>query len=80
MNLSCQNNVNEFENIYGSGIGDRSAGIPLFVFNYLDYKIWQKYADELRGKKVEKGKFVIVETSMGKEYGEVVPILMMFPL
>lgn len=55
LNLSCQNNVNEFENIYGSGIGDRSAGIPLFVFNYLDYKIWQKYADELRGKKVEKG-------------------------
>lgn len=39
-----------FSEIYGNGtIG--SSGIPLFVFNYLDYKLWQKYFDELRGEK-----------------------------
>jgi len=40
-----------FTNIYKDG----SASIPLFVFNYTDYKIWKKYADELRGKKLKKG-------------------------
>ena len=25
-------------------------GIPLFIFNYLDYKLWKLYAEKLRGK------------------------------
>ena len=29
--------------------------IPLFIFNFTDYKIWEKYANELRGKKTKKG-------------------------
>lgn len=40
----------DFSEIYGDGTV-RSNGIPLFVFNYLDYKLWEKYFDELRGKK-----------------------------
>ena len=39
-----------FASIYKSG----SADIPLFVFNYTDYKIWKKYADTLRGRKDRK--------------------------
>ena len=43
-----------FKDIYGDGI-EMSKGVPLFVFNYIDYKIWKKYADELRGEKSKKG-------------------------
>lgn len=40
-----------FEDIYKQG----SSDVPLFVFNYTDYMIWKKYADELRGKDTKKG-------------------------
>jgi len=43
-----------FAGIYGDGEA-KSAGIPLFIFNYLDYKLWEKYADELRGEKTKEG-------------------------
>lgn len=39
-----------FEEIYPQGKSD----IPLFVFNYTDYMLWKKYANELRGKKTKK--------------------------
>ena len=42
-----------FKDIYGDGT-KVSAGIPLFVFNYLDYTLWDKYACELRGKGTKK--------------------------
>lgn len=48
------NKDNMFRQVYGDGI-EASRGIPLFVFNYLDYKIWFKYADELRGEKTKEG-------------------------
>ncbi|MBO4699170.1 DUF262 domain-containing protein [bacterium] len=32
----------------------RIADVPLFVFNYLDYKIWNLYAENLKGKNYEK--------------------------
>jgi hypothetical protein len=44
----------DFINIYGDG-SIKSKGIPLFVFNYLDYKLWEKYFDELRGEKTKEG-------------------------
>ena len=40
-----------FEEIYKQG----QADVPLFVFNYTDYILWKKYADELRGDKTKKG-------------------------
>ncbi len=40
-----------FTEIYKQG----SADIPLFVFNYMDYKLWKKYADSVRGNKLKKG-------------------------
>ena len=39
-----------FIDIYKPGRAD----IPLFIFNYTDYMLWKKYADELRGKKNKK--------------------------
>ena len=43
-----------FTDIYGDGT-EVSAGIPLFIFNYLDYKLWEQYAYELRGIKSKEG-------------------------
>lgn len=40
-----------FEKIYKQGF----SNIPLFVFNYMDYILWKKYADALRGNKTKKG-------------------------
>lgn len=37
-----------FTDIYGDGT-ESSRGIPLFVFNYLDYKIWKIYDSVIRG-------------------------------
>jgi curved DNA-binding protein CbpA len=50
LNVTVRNSELEFAKIYGDG-SVKSNGIPLFVFNYLDYKLWEKYFDELRGEK-----------------------------
>ena len=44
----------DFEKIYGDGSG-KSKGIPLFIFNYLDYKIWKGYFETLRNEKYKEG-------------------------
>lgn len=44
----------DFGEIYGDGENKECPGMPLFIFNYLDYKIWKLYATKLRGEK-EKG-------------------------
>jgi hypothetical protein len=44
----------DFAAIYGDGTSV-SKGIPFFVFNYLDYKIWELYCDNLRGEDSTKG-------------------------
>ncbi len=41
----------DFNSIYPVG----SCNIPLYVFNYTDYKLWKKYAEELRSNKAKKG-------------------------
>lgn len=48
LNVSVKNKRLDFGGIYGDGLL-KSAGIPLFVFNYLDYKLWEKYFFELKG-------------------------------
>lgn len=42
-----------FVGIYGDGT-IKSKGVPLFVFNYLDYKLWKIYDKELRGKEYKE--------------------------
>ena len=43
-----------FTDIYGDGTA-ASKGVPLFIFNYLDYKIWKIYDSEIRGKDYKEG-------------------------
>lgn len=54
LDITPQNDNIDFAAIYGDGKA-KSKGIPLFVFNYLDYKLWEKYVDELRGEKTKEG-------------------------
>ena len=42
-----------FEVIFGDG-SVASKGVPLFIFNYLDYKLWKKYDAELRGERYKR--------------------------
>lgn len=44
----------DFNAIYGDG-SEKTKGIPLFVFNYLDYKIWKGYSETLRSAKYKEG-------------------------
>jgi len=43
-----------FDAIYGDGT-IVSKGVSLFVFNYLDYRIWKFYAEILRGGQYKEG-------------------------
>lgn len=54
LDITPHNNNFDFTAIYGDGTAI-SKGIPLFIFNYLDYKLWEKYANELRGKRTKEG-------------------------
>ncbi len=54
LDITPHNKNIDFTAIYGDGT-IISKGIPLFIFNYLDYKLWEKYANELRGKKTKEG-------------------------
>ena len=51
LNVGLENVYRNFNGIYPQG----SSNIPLFVFNYTDYRLWKKYADELRGNRAKKG-------------------------
>jgi len=42
----------DFISIYGDG-SEACKGIQLYVFNYTDYKLWKKYADEMRGSRLK---------------------------
>ena len=50
LNVELEDVERVFDSIYSIG----SCNIPLYVFNYTDYKIWKKYAKELRGNKAKK--------------------------
>ena len=43
-----------FVDIYGDG-SEESRGVPLYVFNYLDYRLWKLYDAEVRGKAYKEG-------------------------
>jgi hypothetical protein len=49
-----QNCTINFNAVYGDGTGI-SKRIPHFVFNYLDYKLWEKYLIDLRGQGAKEG-------------------------
>ncbi|MDE5783293.1 MAG: DUF262 domain-containing HNH endonuclease family protein [Prevotella sp.] len=51
LNIELEGVDRDFDSIYPVG----TYNIPLYVFNYTDYKLWKKYAVELRGNKEKKG-------------------------
>lgn len=51
LNVELEDVNRNFNDIYPKG----TSNIPLFVFNYTDYRLWKKYADELRGNSTKKG-------------------------
>jgi hypothetical protein len=51
LNVELEDVERYFDKIYPVG----SCNIPLYVFNYTDYRLWKKYAEELRGNKERKG-------------------------
>ncbi|MDA9986691.1 DUF262 domain-containing protein [Crocinitomicaceae bacterium] len=53
--MVIENTLPDFAAVYGDGT-EKTKGISLFVFNYLDYKLWGKYSDELKGEKTKKEK------------------------
>jgi hypothetical protein len=67
-NWEIANEKLDFVSIYGDG-KDKSKGIPLFVFNYLDYKIWEKYASDLKGEKSKSDRMLFFETLGCKDFG-----------
>jgi hypothetical protein len=54
LDTSIQNSSIDFNSIFGDGT-QVSKGIPVYIFNYLDYKIWEKYFDEMKGREFEVG-------------------------
>lgn len=54
LDIKSRNNKLNFSAIFGDGTV-KSKGIPLFVFNYLDYKLWEKYLNDIRGKNTKEG-------------------------
>jgi uncharacterized protein with ParB-like and HNH nuclease domain len=59
ININSTNDNFAISRIFGAcDKKESSKGIPLFVFNYLDYKLWEKYFDKFRivGANDESGK------------------------
>ncbi len=54
IDVSVRNMNADFTLIYGDGTY-KTKGIPLFVFNYIDFLIWEKYTDNLSGEKLKEG-------------------------
>ena len=63
LNVGLKDINRNFNGIYPQG----SSNIPLFVFNYTDYRLWKKYAEELRGNRAKKGSKARIEffTALG---------------
>ena len=53
LDITLKKEEYNFTAIYGDGTMV-SSGIPLYIFNYLDYLLWEKYAYELRGKETKR--------------------------
>lgn len=51
LNIVLSEKQRDFNAVFKAG----SNSIPLYVFNYTDYRIWKKYSDDVRGKRLKKG-------------------------
>lgn len=53
LDITIRNDEFRFKEIYGDG-SKESKGISLFIFNYIDFRLWLKYFQELRGEKTKE--------------------------
>lgn len=53
IDINSKNENLDFNRIFGNG-STISKGIPFFVFNYMDYILWEHYSDKLRGNMVKE--------------------------
>jgi hypothetical protein len=53
INLESKNSEFNFNEVFGDGT-QRSKGIPLFVFNYLDFILWENYSEEMKGNRIKE--------------------------
>lgn len=61
--ILCGNNIDTsitdidpekaFVDVYGDG-NEASKGVPLFIFNYLDFKLWSLYDEQMRGEEFKE--------------------------
>lgn len=52
--VSDKKSIEDFKDIFGDG-SEKSRGVPLFIFNYCDYKLWKMYSETLRSGKHKEG-------------------------
>lgn len=52
LNVELDDGKRDFNTIYPNSV---QLTIPLYVFVYTDYRLWKKYADEVRGMGYKKG-------------------------
>jgi hypothetical protein len=55
IDINSKNENLDFNRIFGNG-STISKGIPFYVFNYMDYTLWEHYSDKLRGNKLKEGR------------------------
>lgn len=55
LTVACINDsATGFNAIYGDGSEMKNGSPALFVFNYIDYRIWKYYAENMRGEKLKE--------------------------
>lgn len=52
LNVVLRHATPDYPLVFGGGNG-RSRGVPLFVFNYMDYRLWCAYAEQVEGKQLK---------------------------
>ena len=67
INIEIENKTDDYNTLFKEIYQQGRSDIPLFVFNYTDYKIWSKYASDLKGNKAKKG--TPVRTKFFEELG-----------
>ncbi len=64
LDIDVHNKNFDFTGVYGDGI-KKSKGIPLFVFNYLDYTLWEEYTTKLKSTRQGSNERTVFFKSLG---------------
>ena len=53
LNLHRDNSYPYFKQVFGDG-NEKTRGIPLFIFNYIDFQLWERYQKRMSGEKLKE--------------------------